>query len=312
MESRIISVYDYNKVNLAAFQQPFHVDKEKIDREILHLQNRYTKWVTGDVVGEGDMALCSLKSDYQRFQKPKVKVLVGSGLLDRKLEQSLVGIKNGEPNTVTLQHNSQEVKVEVTVLEVTNKLIEPLKDDMTQELGIPGVETIQQYREYLTQQQKKAFIEEIEYPAIQFVRKEVMKQSQMVLKQEDWEQVVRMEEGRIRVLASKEGLKLETMTAKDFEGKIPVASYHELLVSLQQCAWESLSEHLLGIYYAKEEGYQPDQKAYDTYLKEYMQFWHETREMSEKINPYEYYIFQEYKNYFFGKVRDYVHANILI
>lgn len=69
MESRIISVYDYNKVNLAAFQQPFHVDKEKIDREILHLQNRYTKWVTGGVVGEGDMALCSLKSDCERFQK---------------------------------------------------------------------------------------------------------------------------------------------------------------------------------------------------------------------------------------------------
>lgn len=275
MESKIISLYDYNSIDLSPYVKKFTIDEDAIQTEITNIQNKYSKWEYGNTVCKSDIVICSLDSDEPRFNKKNIKIVVGSGMFNRELEEKIIGMAKGEKNAITI--SGEEVYVDI--LEVMHRVVPPFNDETIKKLGIDGVKSIGEFRDYLINKQKEELIKEIEYPAIQFAINEILTKSDIVVKKSDWKAAVEMELSKIRALASLEGLVLEEMKDKDFDGKIPVKSYYELVALLQDNNWDSVAEYLIGRFYAEKKGYCPNEKDYEKYIKEYMEFWGNTEEV---------------------------------
>ncbi len=71
------------------------------------------------------------------------------------------------------------------------------------------------------------------YEPLMHIQKTVLEMSEILLRKEDWQRYSTLKLQYLKGLAVFEGFALETMTAKDFEGRIPVKSYEELVLMLQ-------------------------------------------------------------------------------
>lgn len=308
MISRAENIYEYDQVDIARFQEVFEPNEEAIRYEMNRLINKYITWAEGEEVRSLDMAVCALESSVARFQKEKIKLVVGSGMFHKELEDSIVGMKKGESKRISLG----EGIVEVTVISVTNRIAPEITDEMVETLQIEGVKTVKDYRDHLVGEQKKELASDKSYDAIQYVMEEVARKSDLILKHEDWTHMAELELGRYRALASQEGLKIEEMTEKEFDGKIPVTSYHELVALVQHNAWNTLTQYVLGIHYAKLDQYEPDEQEYDEFIKEYMEIWHTTEEDAKASNTYQHFVVNCYTGHYYNKVRNYVEEHLLL
>lgn len=173
MESKIISVYDYHNIDLSEYQKQFIPDEAAVQKEISSLQNKYCRWEEGEEICKGDIVSCRLQSELPRFQKENAQIAVGSGLLNRELEDSLVGKRKGEPVCV----RAEGADVTVSVEEIRHRIVSDLTDSQIKDLGIDGVQNLEGFKTYLARQQREKFLDEIEYPAIQYVTSEVLRES---------------------------------------------------------------------------------------------------------------------------------------
>lgn len=308
MKSRALFIYDYRQIDVSGFARKFTADEEAIQREITNVQNKASCWELGEEVFPGDVVLCTLHSSEERFQKEKIRIAVGSGLFQKEVEQELIGMKRGGQKEIT----AAGALIELVVLEVEHRVISPFDDNAVKALGIAGVHTVEEYRQYLIKGQKEKLLEEISYPAIEFVKKEMVSHCEILIKEEDWQQAVDMELSKLRVLSAQEGLTLEHMTAEEFEGKIPVKSYYELVALVQKENWNAMTEYAIGRSYARETGFAPSLQAYEQEMEEYAVYWHCTLKQAKEITPYEYYEFAQYRNQFYQRIRDYVRGKLLI
>lgn len=307
MESKVISIYDYHNLDLSPFAIKFNLDEDAITREIESAKNRESKWEAGSSVYNGDIAVCSLSSKLPLFNKEKVRIVIGSNLLNKDLEQAIVGMKKGECKVVALDENN----VLVNVLDIMHRIVPDFDDELAKKQGIEGVESVLDFREYLINQQKNKAISDVEYTAVKFTHDEVINKSDIVVKKKDLKTFVDMELSKYRVLSSLEGLELEKMDEKDFQGKIPVKSYHELLSNVQINNLDTIAEYLIGKVYAERKGYCPDKKEYEKFIKEYVDYWHGTEEEARKITTYDYFVLTRYTNFFYNEIHDYVKENII-
>lgn len=290
MRSRVVSVKDPASIDLSPYLRPFVLDQAKLDRELARLANPYVRWEKGTTVSEGDMVICRLTSGYPRFNKDKVKFVAGSGMFHKELETLAIGMTVGETREVELP----EGRAALTVTDVTNKVVPPVSDDMVKRLGLHDVHTVADYTAYLARQQQEQVLEELLYEPLQYMIHEMIDQSEFVLCQEDWQHAVDLRLDRSRVLFRQEGLVMEELTAPQFEGRIPVKSYHELVALEQRESWTSLCMHLLGRYYAEQDGFCPDEAGYAQYIREYMEGWHISEEEARETDPYTFYAFFAY------------------
>lgn len=310
MRSRILTLKPYDTVDITPYRIPFAVDKKKLEYEMNRLRNPYISWKEGNVAGKGDMAVCRMESEAPRFNKENITVAVGSGLLPRELEELLTGMTVGEHRVVRVG----EDQVCVTLLSVKNKLVPELSDEMVRGLALDGVETIDDYREYLIQKQKTELAEQVGYEANRFVMDTVLDDSEFVLHKSDWDRAVELKVNRLRVLCKQEGLVFEEMTEAEFAaGRVPDVKCHEGVVALErEYAWPLLQKHLAGRYYAEQEGVRFDEDKYEQYIQDYVKTWHVTEDEAKESNTYEFFQFLEYANYFGQKVWNYVMDNILM
>jgi hypothetical protein len=136
-----------DKVDLATIPGPDEIEAV--------LQKRLTKGhitlrplAAGDLIQAGDTVTISTESATPRFNKPQVLVTVGNGLYDRDVEAALVGMGVGDSCTITIR----DAVVHISVLQAMRKEVPPVTAAMVAELGIEGVETVEQYRAHLTRE----------------------------------------------------------------------------------------------------------------------------------------------------------------
>ena len=190
--------------------------------------------------------VCRLASDCPRFQREKVRFVAGSGIFHKELEDMSIGMEAGETRETVLP----EGKVSLTLTGVMNRVVPEPGDEMVEKLGLDGVHTVAEYRAYLLEQQKAAAFQEDSYDALNHLMREVISGSEFVLDREDWAEAINRELDRCRTLCHQEGMVLEKMTPEQFQGRIPVKSYHELVAMLQYEGWDKLCRYLLGCRYA--------------------------------------------------------------
>ncbi len=290
MRSRVLTLKDPRTVDLSGCLKPFALDRERLERELRRSTNPYIRWEKGTTVSAGDLVVCRLEGECPRFQKERVKFTVGSGMFHRELEALSIGMTVGE----TRETDLPEGRVALTVTEVTNKIVPEISDELVEKMGLEGIHTVAEYTAYLTDRQKEEQFRNVSYEPIRYLTDQVIDGSEFVVYEEDWQKVIDLRLARTRALCRQENMVLEEMTPEQFEGRIPVKSYHELVALEQRMAWENLYMNLLGRCFAQETGFRPDEAGYKEYLREYVTSWGGSVERAREVETYEAYVFFSY------------------
>lgn len=299
-------MFPYQKVDITPFKRSPKIDEDKLQKEFDRVVYPYITWLDGDMAALGDVVECSMTSQNKRFQRPSAKITVGAGLLDREEEKKLVGQKVGAKLALVCRGSD----VTVTILSVKKRCVPPLTDEMVAALGLESVRTVEQYRTYLVEQALDEQFSNESYAVIQSVLQTVRERSEVLITQEDWQQSVQWDINRLSVIAQFDGLELEKMTEKEFEGRIPVKSYYELVAMLQRDAWQNTWQMLLGRKLAEEDGFTVTETGYETFLAELAASWNSTVEAYRPAYPYAYYEAIQYRIHYYDTVSDYIRRNI--
>ncbi len=290
MRSYALEVKDPMSIDLLSDVKPIEIDRKELERELEQLTRPYIRWEKGTTVSKGDVAVCRLVSDCPRFNREKVKFAAGSGLFSKELETLAIGMSVGETRETVLT----EGPVALTLLEATNKIVPAPSDDMVEGLGLDGVCTLTDFKEYLFRQQwEKALGKRVDEAARDAID-EVVNRSAFVLYQEDWQYVVNLKLEQTRRLCRWEGLTLEEMTPEQFNGRIPVKSYQEFVALEQRQAWQSLCLHLLGRWFSQRDGFSVNEEAYAQHIRRSMEDLKAGEDEAKNIETAEAFAFNAY------------------
>ena len=306
MNSRVITMFPYQKVDLTPFKRKPEIDEEKLRKELDRTVYPYITWEDGEQADRGDVIDCRMESDNERYCRDCAKITVGAGLLDREEENKLVGAGVGSTHELVCRGS----KVTLTVLAVKKRHVPDLTDRMVEALGIDGISTVNQYRRQLRKQALDERFTNESYEVIQAVLKTVRERSEVLITEEDWQQTVQWDLNRLSVISRFEGMELETMTEKDFEGRIPVKSYYELVAMLQRDAWQNTWQMLMGRKLAEEDGFVPTEAAYEEFLQQLAESWNSTVEAYRPAYSFDYYKAIQYRIHYYDTVSDYIRNNI--
>lgn len=306
--SKLIEAYPLEKVDISQFQKRFVVDEKVIQTALNRLVNKHISWSEGEAAKAGDVVTCSMESNLEKFNRQNMQLTLGIGLFDKEVEKALVGAKAGEK--IDLLKDGE--KVEIQVLSVRNKYVPQLTDEMVQELALPGVDTVEGYRQHLVEAQKKEQYNDDSYEAYRYVIRTVLERSDIVIKEADWQQDVNWQLHKTRTYCVDEGLVLEEMKDSDWDGKVPVKSYFEFVAMLQKSAWESVAMMVLGYEEAQKQGYAPSQQEYETFLDEMVTGWGGKREMYAEATPFEFFEAFSYGNVYYRLVDEYLKKNFYL
>ena len=302
MKSRVLQIKDYREVDVKSLLKPFVPDDAALEAELRRLTNPYIRWEAGTAVSPGDQAVCRLVSDCPRFQKEKVRFVAGSGMFHKELENLSMGMTVGGTREIVLP----EGRVSLTLTGVMNRVAPEPGDKMVEKLGLDGVHTVAAYRAYLLEQQKAAAFQEDSYDALNHLMREVIGGSEFVLDREDWAETINRELDRCRTLCRQEGMVLEEMTPEQFQGRIPVKSYHELVAMLQYDGWDNLCRYLLGRRYAETDSFHSGEAEYEAFIADYAKTWRVCEENAREANPFENFIFNEYTGHAYTVLKNYI------
>ena len=95
MRSYVLSILEPDKVDLSAWIAPVFPDPEKVEAEMRRVVLPYVRWEPEEEAQTGDLAVCRMESDVPRFQKNRIKLLIGSGMFHSGLEQAVIGMTPG-------------------------------------------------------------------------------------------------------------------------------------------------------------------------------------------------------------------------
>ena len=305
MRSKVVAVKDYREVPLEI--PAFLPDKAALEKEMSRLQTPFITWQAGDTVSNGDMVCCSLSSSAARFQKDQVRFVAGMGMFHHQLEDLSLGMQVGETAAIELPEGS----VSLRVLEVKKRIIPPLSDEMVKAQGLEGVHTLEEYRRYLLDQQLEQALNEVCYSLVNQVEQAVLFHSEFILCKEDWKQAVTLELDRCRAIARQDGMVLEEMTPQQFEGKIPVKSYEELVAMTQDTCWDTLRCYLLGQVYAQEDGFTVNEQGYAAFIQEYCAMWHLSEDQAKAAQTFQVYSYNQWSGHAYQVWRNYVTQQFL-
>lgn len=306
--SKLIQAYPYDEVDISQYQKKFVPDEKAIRTAMNRLVNKHITWSEGAPAVNGDVVTCSMRSVIEKFNRSAIQITLGSGLFDRETEAALLGAK--PEDKVSVQKDGETV--EIQVLAVRNKYVPVLTDEMVQALEIPSIDTVDAYRRYLVDAQRKEQFNDDSYAPCKHIINTVLERSEIVLKEADWQRDVDWQLHKVRTYCEDEGVVLEEMKDDDWDGKVPVKSYFEFIALLQKCAWENVSLMVLGFEEAKKQGYAPSREDYEHFLDEMVAGWGGKREMYAEGTPFEFFEAFSYANVYYRLVDEYLKKNLYL
>ncbi len=301
MKSCIQKEYPFIDADISAHRKALTIDAAMWEEALLRLQRKHTHWIQGERVLPGDVAECRLQGKSKRYQRDHLQLKVGAFLFDEELEQFLLGKTIGSYETML----AKEV-VRVEICSIRHPQLPPLSDALIASCHIPEVKTLADYQQQIFEQKREELLAVQGGEVMEEIIDQVLNASAITIVPQDEMQYVAWELGRIRVLCALEGMTLETMQAKDFEGRIPVSSYQELTELLRQEAPRSLSIALLG----GAHGGKGSEEGYDAFIEELAKQWQCDRKQMQSAYPYEYYAVIEQQNAYYDLLREYVKQQI--
>lgn len=152
--------------NLDVVKDVVEVKEDDVEAELKNLQNRFSEWSVkedGEVV-DGDTAVIDFegfKEDiaFEGGKGENYPLEIGSGSFIPGFEEQVIGMKLDEEKdiNVTFPENygaaelaGQPVVFKVKVNEIKTKTLPEVTDELIKDAEIEGVETVEAYKEYVT------------------------------------------------------------------------------------------------------------------------------------------------------------------
>lgn len=181
LKSKLISIYDYRRVDLSEFAIPLETDQKRYERDLKNFLKTFAKKEEAPDVAADDMVTLSCSSDNPKFRKEHLTLRVGLGLYSKELEAKLIGMALGEQKTVTVGSDSVAVSIEKVIREI----VPELSDELAAKSGIPDVQTSEDVRTYCRYKQYDRLLEDPADEAFTYISKTVMENSSFELDEDE-------------------------------------------------------------------------------------------------------------------------------
>ncbi|MBQ7702895.1 MAG: hypothetical protein IJT40_00820 [Firmicutes bacterium] len=158
LKTKATKIFDYTTVEIDGYIPEFTPDEAAMKKDIDRLFRAYGRKVEGETVEDGDMIVLTCTSETPKFNKTGITVLVGKGLFSKELEEKLLGVKAGEPFSLTVDG----VEVTGTVDRITRTVLPELNDENVAALGLDGVETVHDLKRYCVDKQIDRLLDEMD------------------------------------------------------------------------------------------------------------------------------------------------------
>lgn len=151
MKSKVTKLYDYTQAQVPNELRRWRLQEEEIEEKLAALSRGHARETDVEQVQAGDSVVCAGESAVERWNKPVLLFYPGSGLCEKVLEDSTVGMKTGESKTVA----AGEGDVTLTVKRIVRREALPIDDALVKLEAIEGVETVEDYRRWYQEKTEK-------------------------------------------------------------------------------------------------------------------------------------------------------------
>lgn len=117
--------------------------QEAVVRELTRGHVTFASW--DGPIGSGCRVTLHTVSPLPRYNRDRIRVVVGGGLYDPEIERRLQGCRTGDRLHLTVRQQP----VDILVTGVEQQVIPPLTDDLVREQGVEGVTTVAQYQAWM-------------------------------------------------------------------------------------------------------------------------------------------------------------------
>ena len=226
MKSTVTKLADF-KDYLKDFKVDFQLDEIKLNDEFkaILIKNKIVETV--GKIENGDIVTVNLKSDYNKFQKENLRIVVGSQYFSKNLEESLVGLHLGAEKLLKVDGHEVNVKI----IDIKRKKLPELSDELIKKENIDGVNTISDYKKMFYQKTKESYImDEVIKLSINIFHY-LQENSEFIIYDEDVEESLEEMMNYYRGAAKTAGFELETMTSEQLMEISNAKSYEALITS---------------------------------------------------------------------------------
>lgn len=147
-KSKLITAYDYTKVDLSGFCEPFEVDEEALAASLLSVRKKYASLESVSTAEKGDFVTLSCQSEKPKFQKNSIDVCIGKNLYSKELEEKLIGLSSGTETVIDVDG----LPVLVSVKEIRRSILLELTDESVAS-NFSIVHTVSELREWYVKEQ---------------------------------------------------------------------------------------------------------------------------------------------------------------
>lgn len=271
MKSYINVLADYHEAPFAR-NVTISCPEEYIESQLRHLTRNNKKTEAVEVVEKGDVAVLSLESELEKFNRPMLPLTIGKNLFDEELEAQLVGHSVGEAFTVILQDKT----VHVIIKQASRTVFPKPTDEMVLEYAkehdeFSGVNTVEEYRNRVVEN----YIEEEKQQAVYIAMDDILG---YVLTHSDWEfdaseineqKAIAMAE--IKEQLKEENKELESLSKEELNAMFGVSSLEEFENELTSSIEQSIASDLWFMEINKTDNLEEFEGNPYAFLQEYVE-----------------------------------------
>ncbi len=244
MKSRINHLVDYRTV---PFERTVTVEctPDYMEGQLRHLTRNFKKTQAVKTLEKGDVAVLSLQSTAEKFNRSSVYVTVGGGLFDTELESQLAGHAVGETFTAT----SAGTPVTVTVKSAMRTTFPEPTDEMVAAYAaeheeFAGVNTVAAYKEKVRADRLTELRTSAMYDRLQAVMDYVLTHSDFDFDEEEVAERKAAYYEEVKAMLAESGKTLEELTADEMLQNFGISTPEDLEREItKQVEW-SIAEDL--------------------------------------------------------------------
>lgn len=286
----IIEMFDFKNVSIPDKLLEIKVPEAAVDQALHQVAKRYlTISRTDGPVQKGDIVIVDMQSGDTAWQREGEHINVGLGFSEPILEESLLGMYTGGEKSLSIKDSC----VAIRVRSICRLTVPVLTDEHVQALGIDGVNTVEDYRAYVTENLlEKAKLEKLN-ALIPYVIKQIAEQSQFRIPEDALQaqyddllcsirRFTRVDEH------TPEEEYLPAFCAKQFHKNIKTVEEAEH--ALRDLALEQVKQSAMALRFVEDAGKKFDESTYEAYLKDLSEMVGEPVETLREAAPYEAYL----------------------
>ncbi|MGY4797207.1 hypothetical protein ACVNNN_19815 [Lysinibacillus fusiformis] len=294
--SKIYKVYDIKEINLPEMSTLRLELENEVKKAMNDLVNKYANYCEIDgKVKNHDLVLLDFESNYEKFNKSNIPVVVGMGLFDKLFEGQLINLNIN--NQVIMKLNKTDVKV--TIKKIERKILPDLNDDLVKMESIENVTKVNEYIRFIKEKVTTEKLNNLVNKIIPII----IENSIFEISETDVNKLYECDYKKMRFLSEQENTVLEELSNRELGIRIGFGTLKEFeYIHKNERYPYLLKKALIGIILAKEDNISFNKFSYELSLKNNSYYKQYSLSNSMKMQPFFSYLTYSYSKYLHEKL----------